>query len=269
VVRLLAERGVKVVVLDIQPLSYETTSNVYYFKCDLTSTANLAEVAKQIREKVGEPTILVNNAGVARGKSILDTSERDLKFTFDVNTFAHFYTVKEFLPAMVKNNHGTVVTVASFAAWMAVPNMVDYAASKAGSLAFHEGLAAELKTHYNAPKVRTVLVTQGHTKTPLFKGYDDGSPFVVPSLEPESVADAIVKQIFSGRSGHVTIPTFGNVMSTFRFLPFWFSYGMRQQGKKFMANWDGRQVVKDLETHYKKDKASDVEGSTVMVPKGE
>ena len=37
---------------------------------------------------MGEPTILVNNAGVVQGRTILDASERDIRFTFDVNTFA-------------------------------------------------------------------------------------------------------------------------------------------------------------------------------------
>jgi all-trans-retinol dehydrogenase (NAD+) len=56
---------------------------------------------------------------------------------------------------MVAANHGMIVTVASYAAYITVPNMTDYGASKAAALAFHEGLTAELKTRYQAPKVRT------------------------------------------------------------------------------------------------------------------
>jgi len=270
VVKLLAERGTKVVVLDIQPMTFETASNVHYFKCDLTSPSNVTEVAKKIRAKVGEPTILVNNAGVARGKTVLDTTERDLKFTFDVNTFAHFYTVREFLPAMVARDHGMVVTVASYAAWLTVPNMTDYGASKAAAAAFHEGLSAELKTRYAAPRVRTVVVNQGYTRTPLFEGYHNGAPFLIPTLEPESVADAICRQIFTGRSGHVTTPAYGNMLTALRALPFWYSYGVRQGGEAIMKNWKGRQVVSDLEKHHadreEKKAASETEGSTVLVP---
>lgn len=118
------------------------------------------------------PTILINNAGVCRGKTILDSTEKDVRFTFDVNTMAHYFLAKEFLPSMVQQNHGMVVTVASTAAFLAVPNMVDYAASKAATLAFHEGLTSELTTRYNAPKVRTVVVNQGYTKTALFEGLE-------------------------------------------------------------------------------------------------
>ncbi|TRX97732.1 hypothetical protein FHL15_001487 [Xylaria flabelliformis] len=267
VVKLLAERGMKVVVLDIQAMTYEAGPNVHYFKCDIASAANLAEVAKEVRAKVGQPTILVNNAGVARGKTILETSEKDLKFTFDVNTFAHYNTVKEFLPFMVKRNHGMVVTIASYAAWTTVPNMVDYSMSKAAAQAFHEGLAAELKTRYNAPRVRTIIVNQGYTKTPLFEGYYNGSPFLLPTLEPESVADAICRQIFTGRSGQVITPTFGRILQLTQALPHWYTYGVRTKGQNIMTNWKGRQVVQDLDSYYAdKEKTSNPEESTVLVP---
>lgn len=75
-------------------------------------------MAKDIRSRVGHPTVLINNAGVARGKSIMDSTEKDIRFTFDVNALAHYWTVHEFLPNMIVNNHGMVVTIASIAAWV-------------------------------------------------------------------------------------------------------------------------------------------------------
>lgn len=74
--------------------------------------------------------------------------------------------------------------------------------------AFHDGLSAELKTRYNAPKVRTVMANQGHTKTSLLTEFNSGSRFLFPALEPESVTDAVCRQIFSRRSGQVLTPTF-------------------------------------------------------------
>jgi all-trans-retinol dehydrogenase (NAD+) len=82
-----------------------TAKHVYYYKCDITSPATISAVAAEIRKDVGEPTILINNAGVARGKSILDATEKDVRFTFDVNTLAHYWMAKEFVPSMVKREH--------------------------------------------------------------------------------------------------------------------------------------------------------------------
>jgi short-subunit dehydrogenase len=192
---------------------------------------------------VGEPTIIINNAGVARGKNILDATEKDVRFTFDVNTLAHYWMAKEFVPSMVARDHGMVVTVASLAAYVTPPTMTDYAASKAAALSFHEGLTAELKTRYNAPKVRTVVINQGYTKTPLFEGFGNDSKFLVPSLEPETVAEAIVKQVLTGSSGQVILPGFGAISSFLRGFPHWYQIRLREQQKNVMTNWRGRQVI--------------------------
>ncbi|TQN74007.1 Dehydrogenase RED2 [Colletotrichum shisoi] len=271
VVQLLAERGITVVVLDIQDLTFASGSNVHYFKCDITSTEKLAAVSNEIRAKVGHPTVLINNAGVARGKTVFDSTERDIRFTFDVNTLSHYWTAKEFLPNVAKNNHGMIVTVASFASYLCVPNMVDYGSSKAAAMAFHEGITAELNTRYNAPRVRTVLVNQGYTKTPLFTGYQQGVEFILPALEPETVADAIVKQVLAGESGHIVLPAYGNMLTALRAFPHWYQHKLRGESKKLMANFSGRQVVKDVEGFYQK-RGKGVEGeqerpeeSTVLV----
>jgi len=265
VVQLLAEKGVKVVVLDVIPMTFETTSNVHYYKCDITSPSTLASVASEIRKDVGDPTILINNAGVARGKSILDASEKDVRFTFEVNTLAHYWIAKEFLPSIVNRNHGMVVTVASIAAYVTVPNMVDYASSKAAALSFHEGLTAELKTRYKAPKVRTVVINQGYTKTPLFEGYNNDSKFLMPTLEPETVAEGIVKQVLSGHSGQVILPGFASSLTFFRGLPHWYQNRARSAGEKIMTKWNGRQVI-DVEKWKKEEKDGGESASTVLVP---
>jgi NAD(P)-dependent dehydrogenase (short-subunit alcohol dehydrogenase family) len=277
IAQLLAEHGLKVVVLDIQPLTYPAPKNLHFYTCDITSPATLASVAAAVRRDVGKPTILINNAGVARGKTILDSSERDVRFTFDVNTLSHYWTAKEFLPDMVRADHGMVVTVASFASWVTAPNMVDYGASKAAAQAFHEGLAAELVTRYRAPRVRTVLVNQGYTRTALFEGYNNDSKFVAPTLFPETVADAVVRQVLSGESGQVILPGLGHVVSGMAGWPLWLQYGLRQKYQSLMVGFRGRQVVSDLDGFYKKKEAekgeaegrtNGTEESAVLVPEG-
>jgi all-trans-retinol dehydrogenase (NAD+) len=154
---------------------------------------------------------------------------------------------------MISGNHGTVVTIASLAAYVTAPNMVDYASSKAAALCFHEGLAAELKTRYSAPKVRTVLVTQGFTQTKLFQGFFSKNDFMSPILHPETVAEGVVKKVLSGESGHVVLPGSSNLVATnLRSFPYWFQIGLRNECEKLMKGWEGRQVI-DPEERYKGD----------------
>lgn len=103
----------------------------------------------------GEPTVLINNAGISSATPLLQVPEGVVRKTFDVNIISHFLLVKEFLPAMVNQNHGHIVTVASMASFMTQASSVDYACTKAATLALHEGLNQELKILYNAPSVRT------------------------------------------------------------------------------------------------------------------
>ena len=87
--------------------------------------------------------------------------------------------------------------------------MVDYSASKAAALAFHEGLSAELTTLYNTPKVRTVVMCQGYTRTRPFEGFEDTDKRVSYALQPETVAEKIVKAVLAGRSKHLMLPGAG------------------------------------------------------------
>lgn len=155
----LARTGVRVIILDINEPNFEPPTNVTFYKANITSSADITQVASTIRENHGEPTVLINNAGVGHDGTILNEPEEKIRQTFEVNTLSHFLMVKEFLPAMVKANHGHVITIASMASFVALGEMVDYCCSKASALAFHEGLRQELKYWYNAPNVRTRSVT--------------------------------------------------------------------------------------------------------------
>lgn len=230
VAQLLGKRGIKVAILDIQPPQGTLPPTVRFYECDITSAAAIGSVAATIRTTLGEPTVLINNAGLLTGKTILGTTEAITHKMFEVNTLAHYWLAQEFLPAMIKRNHGMVVTLASQAGYVTTPNMVDYAATKAGAVAFHEGLASELATRYKAPRVRTVLVTPGFTRTTLINVLTPEDSFIGPLLYPETVAEGIVSRVISGESGHFNVPgTSGAVARYLRALPVWFQTGMRNR----------------------------------------
>lgn len=178
---------------------------------------------------------------------------------------------KAFLPYMVASNHGMFVTVSSIAAFGSVPTMVDYSSSKVAALAFHEGLALELATKYKAPKVRTVIVHPGHTKTDLFTGADMKKDFMFPLLEADTIAQAVVQQVLSGRSGQIILPEMGGSLPSLRGMQHWYFVRSLTKQKAFMDKWRGRQVIADVNASYDDDKSSQHETSesTVLVPGAE
>lgn len=155
IARKFEERRVKVVILDIIPPKAAMSPYVHFFKCDITSPEEIHCTAQCIREKVGYPTILINNAGVGTAKNLLDETDEEIKRTFHVNNLAHFWILREYLPYITQQNHGHIVTVASMASFMTIASNVSYSCTKAAALSFHEGLTQELRHRYKAGEVRT------------------------------------------------------------------------------------------------------------------
>ncbi|KAK5472499.1 hypothetical protein LTR55_010374 [Exophiala xenobiotica] len=160
IVERLASRGVKVIILDITEAKGQLSPNISAYQVDVGDLNAVRVSCDRIRSEHGHPTVLINNAGLALDATILGISMDDVQRTFSVNLFSHYQLVKEFLPHMIENDHGHIVTVASLAAHAPRTANVAYAASKAAALAFHEGLGLELALYYDAKKVRTRRVTQ-------------------------------------------------------------------------------------------------------------
>ncbi|KAH7133079.1 short chain dehydrogenase/reductase [Dactylonectria estremocensis] len=220
-VQIFAEKNIKVVLLDLNPPSGPLPPSVSFFEVDVTSPSALKKASEQIRRRVGDPTVLINNAGVSSGASILASSEAEVRQTFEVNNMAHFWIVQEFLPAMIKANHGHVVTMASISSFVVIANNVDYSCTKAGALAFHEGLGQELKHRYSAARIRTTVVHPTWVSTPMNSWLRASPTFKEHVIEPEEVASAVVKQVLKGKSGQIILPRWQSITSGIRGFPFW------------------------------------------------
>ncbi len=196
--------------------------NIHHFTCDITSPEAVSNAAASVRSTLGHPTILINNAGIANESTILKSTDTSVERIFAVNTLSHFRLVREFLPSMVTANHGTVVTVASCAAVLTAPRIVDYSCTKAAALAFHEGLAGELVTQYDAPKVRTICVCPSCVQTNMTKTIEVPDKFLLPMQKVETVAEKVVQKILSDSSGVLVIPEAASwVAWPLRMMPMW------------------------------------------------
>ncbi|KAI9773525.1 MAG: hypothetical protein M1839_002061 [Geoglossum umbratile] len=211
-------RGASVAVLDVRELEVGEARGVEFYRCDVGNKEEVERVAKEIEDDLGTPTILINNAAVAHGKSILDLTHGDIERTFRVNLLSHFYTIKAFLPGMLRENRGTVVTVSSVLAHLGCRNLSDYTASKSALLALHASLSAELAA-MPPNDIKTLLVAPGQFSTPLFAGVKSPSPFLAPVLEPVDVAKEVIKAIDEGEGGVLAMPLYARWVGWMGVLP--------------------------------------------------
>jgi short-subunit dehydrogenase len=110
----------------------------------VTSSASIKEVADKIKAEHGVTTILCNNAGIGRTNLITEATDANLDKIFKINTISHWYTVREFLPDMIKAKKGHIISTASMASYTTCAGMVDYCVSKAAAMAFTDGMSFTL-----------------------------------------------------------------------------------------------------------------------------
>jgi all-trans-retinol dehydrogenase (NAD+) len=184
--------------------------------CDVTDRDRVYKTAERVCRDIGPIDILVNNAGYVSGKRFLDCDDAQIERSLNVNTLAHFWTVKAFLPHMVEAGSGHIVTVASAAGMIGVAGLADYCASKWAAVGFNESLRVELKQL--APGVRTTVVCPYFVDTGMFAGVKTRLPWLLPILKEEVVADRILQAIRRNRA-QLFLPRIVGFVPILRLLP--------------------------------------------------
>ena len=186
------------------------------FICDVSRRVRVYEVAEQTIAASGPVDVLINNAGLVSGKSILEIPDEKIEATFAVNTLSLFWLAKAFLPAMIQRNRGHVVTIASASGLIGVAKLSDYAASKWAAVGFDESLRAELGT--TAPGVKTTVVCPFYINTGMFRGVKSRFPFLLPILEETDVARSVVEAVAHDRP-RLCMPWIVYLIPSMRLLP--------------------------------------------------
>lgn len=166
------------------------------FGVDVTDRHAVDEVAERTLA-LGPIDVIVNNAGVVTGTTLLEADPAAIERTFAVNTLALSWVTRAFLPAMVARRHGTVVTIASAAGLIGVARQTDYSASKFAAVGFTESLRAEMRTQRTG--VGTLLVCPYFIDTGMFEGVRSRVPLLLPILRQDEVATAVINAIERGR----------------------------------------------------------------------
>jgi 2-dehydro-3-deoxy-L-rhamnonate dehydrogenase (NAD+) len=134
----LGRDGARVALLDLNETALQAAvrdvgPNGFAFPIDLTNETQVNSIVSEIGERFGRVDVLVNSAGVT-GKTNLKSGEvetDDLRFVFEVNFMASFFTARAVLPWMLKQNYGRILHIASIAGKEGNAGMLAYSASKA------------------------------------------------------------------------------------------------------------------------------------------
>lgn len=119
-------------------------ATAHSLRCDVTEEEDLQAAAKWLEENWGGVDVVVNNAGVAVGGSIEETSIDDWRWIVDINLLGVVRGCKVFTPMFKKQGSGRFVNVSSMAGLIHPPMMSAYNATKAGVVAISETLRVEL-----------------------------------------------------------------------------------------------------------------------------
>lgn len=115
------------------------------FVCDQRDPRAIESMAAAVLARTGDPDVLVNNAGVMRGGSVLDTTLEAWSEVIDTNLTGVFLTTRAFLPAMLRRPRGDIFMISSMSGKKGDPGAGAYAASKFGLQGFSQALMYEVR----------------------------------------------------------------------------------------------------------------------------
>jgi NAD(P)-dependent dehydrogenase (short-subunit alcohol dehydrogenase family) len=112
--------------------------------CDVGESSQVTAMVTRVKKDLGDPLILVNNAGIAGSAKLSETSDEMWEAMLRVNATGAFYCMRAMVPMMVNMNWGRVINVASIAARSGAAYITAYAASKHALLGLTRAVAAEV-----------------------------------------------------------------------------------------------------------------------------
>ena len=154
-------------------------------KLDVTDGASVEALIEAIAKEFGAVSILVNNAGITRDQLLLRMKDDDWNTILDTNLSSVFRTSKAVIRGMMKARKGRIISIASVIGLTGNAGQANYAAAKAGIIAFSKSLAKEIGSR----GVTVNVVAPGFIETDMTRAL------------PEAQKDAMQAQIALGRFG--------------------------------------------------------------------
>ena len=156
-----AAAGARVIATDVnEPLVHQIASDrIHTARLDVLHAADVAQAALD----AGAVDILFNCAGFVHQGSILDATDDEWDFAFELNARSMFRTMRAFLPGMLDRGHGVIINMASVASSVkGVPSRFIYSATKAAVI----GMTRSVATDYVMRGIRCNCLCPGTVHTP-------------------------------------------------------------------------------------------------------
>lgn len=172
--KVFAEQGAKVVVADIDENGgIQTVVNIQdvgneaiFVQTDVTIKADTEQMVAHTVKTYGKLDILFNNAGIAMRLPVAELAEEDWHRCLDVNLTGVFLCAKAAIPAMQKNDGGSIINMSSIYGIVGADVRAAYVASKGAVTNLTRGMALD----YAQDNIRVNCICPGFVQTPLVAG---------------------------------------------------------------------------------------------------
>ena len=173
---------------------------------DVTDGAAVDALIDGIGKEFGAISILVNNAGITRDQLLMRMREEDWNIILDTNLSSVYRTSKAVMRGMMKARKGRIISIASVIGLTGNPGQANYAAAKAGVIAFSKSLAREIGSR----GITVNVVAPGFIDTDMTRTLtDDQRNALLPNIAlgrlgaAQDIADAVLFLV-SPAAGYIT-----------------------------------------------------------------
>ena len=174
----------------------------HYFAGDLTNSEQIQKCIASALEFLRTVDLVICNAGVGDKVTVEKFSTNRIKKLYEINVFGVLRVIEGFLPTLIKQKHGHIVTTSSLAAYISSPQIHPYNATKAAIKNHMEGMAKELRPYGISVTclcpgfVKTAITANLKKPLPFLMGLDDAVKKMIKAIEAKKEVYAFPWQLY-------------------------------------------------------------------------